>query len=388
MKVVFLSNYINHHQLPVSMVFYNKFGSDYSFIETEPIEAERLNMGWKEENNLPFLVKAYRDEENRRSALQKINEADIVICGHVLVEDWILERLKANKITFFYAERIYKRGQWRVLSPKGYKIIKKQYCQFEKYPFYILAASAYLPCDLDLFHIYRDRIYKWGYFPEFINCDCYKKPERKTINILWAGRMIDWKRPEHAIAVAEHLKKKNIDFRLRIIGNGDQYEAILSEVILKDLEKYVEFLGSQTPDKVRACMLEADIYLATSNYQEGWGAVINEAMNSRCAIIASHAMGAVPYLIKNKDNGLIYNSSSVASLLECVDYLIEDTDRIPVLGEAAYQSIKNKWNAEKAVDNLMKLYESIIFQNEADITGPCEKAPHIREKRMWKYVNI
>ena len=54
-------------------------------------------------------------------------------------------------------------------------------------------------------------------------------------------------------------------------------------------------------------MERADIYLATSDRQEGWGAVINEAMNSGCAVVADHMMGAVPYLISHEENGMIYN---------------------------------------------------------------------------------
>ena len=45
----------------------------------------------------------------------------------------------------------------------------------------------------------------------------------------------------------------------------------------------------------------------TSNQEEGWGVVVNEAMNSGCVVIGSNLAGSVPYLIENGKNGLIYN---------------------------------------------------------------------------------
>lgn len=46
MKTVFISNYINHHQIPFSDALYGQLGKDYHFIQTEPMEAERAQMGW------------------------------------------------------------------------------------------------------------------------------------------------------------------------------------------------------------------------------------------------------------------------------------------------------------------------------------------------------
>ena len=47
--------------------------------------------------------------------------------------------------------------------------------------------------------------------------------------------------------------------------------------------------------------------------QDGWGAVANEAMNSACALVAGHMIGAVPYLIRQGENGLIYEDGKSGS---------------------------------------------------------------------------
>ena len=43
-----------------------------------------------------------------------------------------------------------------------------------------------------------------------------------------------------------------------------------------------------------------------SGRKEGWGAVVNEAMSSGCAVVADAEAGSVPYLIENSKDGFIY----------------------------------------------------------------------------------
>ena len=82
-------------------------------------------------------------------------------------------------------------------------------------------------------------------------------------------------------------------------------------------------LGAMPPEEVRRHMEKADIYLFTSDFNEGWGAVLNESMNSGCAVVASHAIGSVPFLIKNGENGLIYENGNQLDLEKQVLRLLE-----------------------------------------------------------------
>ena len=61
MQLVFVSNYFNHHQQPVSDRLHTlcqKQGGSYTFIQTEPMEEERIKMGWGEIlKNTPYVKK-------------------------------------------------------------------------------------------------------------------------------------------------------------------------------------------------------------------------------------------------------------------------------------------------------------------------------------------
>ena len=55
MKVVFVSNYFNHHQRALSDALYKETNGNYTFIQTMPMENERIRLGWGE--TLPAYVK-------------------------------------------------------------------------------------------------------------------------------------------------------------------------------------------------------------------------------------------------------------------------------------------------------------------------------------------
>ena len=57
MKITMISNYINHHQIPFSNALYENLGENYHFIQTEPMEEERIQMGWGvEAEKIPYVV--------------------------------------------------------------------------------------------------------------------------------------------------------------------------------------------------------------------------------------------------------------------------------------------------------------------------------------------
>ena len=228
-------------------------------------------------------------------------------------------------------------------------------------------------------------MYKWGYFPEFEHFENSAELSDKSSHcnrILWVGRFLDWKHPDHALDVASFLKDKGYSFVLDCVGVGPLGEKMKQTIVERNLETNVNLLGSMSPKKVRALMKKANVFLFTSDRQEGWGAVLNEAMNSGCSVVASHLAGATPYLIENERNGLIYESGNVSALCEKVEYLLCSPGAQARLGRAAYRTIAEVWNASVAANRLFQLSESILKGNKnPDLfeDGPCSRAKLIRE---------
>ena len=112
MKLVFVSNYFNHHQLPFCDALYELLDGSFRFLQTQPMEEERIRMGWQAEER-PYVCRIAED------CRHLILEADVVIFGGCDDESYIRERLVAGKPIFRYNERIYKEGQWKAISPRG-----------------------------------------------------------------------------------------------------------------------------------------------------------------------------------------------------------------------------------------------------------------------------
>lgn len=393
MKVTFVSNYINHHQIPFCEAMYRRLGEEYRFVQTQPMEEERVRMGWSVmPEKLPWL-RLYYEQEAECKAL--IADSDIVLFGGVEDESYIQERLQAGKTVVRLSERIYKSGQWKAVSPRGLVQKYRDHTRYRKKNVYLLCCGGYVASDFHIVRAYPDKMFKWGYFPavkeQDIEALLQKKKENREksgkLSLLWAGRFIDWKHPEYAILAAERLKADGYAFTLTMVGGGTMEETLHRMVREKHLEDVVDFAGYKKPEEVRTYMEAADIFLFTSDYNEGWGAVLNEAMNSGCAVVADCGIGAVPFLLVPGENGLVYPDKCFEKFYKDVTILMQNADKIEELGKAAYHTVKEEWNAERAAEKLVPFLENLLKgQPEPSEEGILSRAQVIAPGKMYRYL--
>ncbi|WP_243111846.1 glycosyltransferase family 4 protein [Butyrivibrio sp. CB08] len=328
---------------------------DFHFVQTMPMEEKRVNMGWAvDEKALDFLVLYYEDRER---AEKLILDSDVVLFGWTEGEISHLEekRLSSGRLSFRVSERIYREGQWKFISPKGLINKYHEHFVYRNKPVYLLCTGAYVASDFELIKSYPGKKLKWGYFPD-VECASKVKEitEEDSIKILWAGRLINLKHPEYALELARSLKAKGINFNLDIIGDGPMKKELEDKVTALGLTDCVTLLGGKKPAEVHEAMAGADIFLFTSNYLEGWGAVVNEAMQCGCAVVASLEAGAVPFLIEDGVNGLTYKDGDLEEFKKKVADLAADKAKVTRLGRAAQETINNKWNAKNAASELIR----------------------------------
>lgn len=376
MKIVFLSNFFNHHQRFISDHLYQATSGEYLFVETGRMPVERERLGYP--NDKAAYVVQYNDRTKHRIDAEVLL-ADAVIWGEAPLS-MIRERVKKGLITFRYSERRYK-------SPIKY--LKWPIYSFHSMVYnrcFLLCAGAFCARDYVLSGMSLKRCFKWGYFPEFIsyqNIDALvNKGSVAPPSILWVGRLIGIKHPEMAVEVGKFLKDRGYDFRISIVGCGELENELRLLIKQYSLSDKIELLGSMSPQKVRAKMEQSDIFLFTSDFGEGWGAVLNEAMNSGCAVVASHAAGSVPYMITDGINGFIYRSGSRRAFFEKVEWLISHPVERAEIAKNAYLTIKNTWNSQVACLNLLRLIEDLKNgQPTSVLEGPCSMAGYY--KKNW-----
>lgn len=362
---------ITPHQIPLCDEVASLPDVFFSFIESVNIDKSTLPVGWRALASPEYVIPYEKLMSSYKEYIEMINTADAVIFGSGNL-NLINERLALNKLTFLYSERIYK--NWKQYIKFIYHKLKftKLYGSCEN--LYLLSASAFSAGDYNSLGLFRNKAFKWGYFTRVENTD-KRCVEDGVLKLLWCGRFISWKHPELAVELARRLKKDGYCFHLNMIGDGDQFDQIRSLIDKYQVSDVVTLLGGLSNDAVYTYMRTHQIFLFTSDQNEGWGAVANESMSNGCVLVASDKIGAVPYLIKDGENGMIFKSKNVESLYEKVTSLLDNPNLISELSDKGVETINNLWSPKNAAISLYALISGLMTNVLPIITeGPCSRA--------------
>lgn len=380
MKIVIVSNFVNHHTRDLALELYARLGEGFAFVQTGSSRADAYRMGYAhhlaQPENSPWIICAMRNPER---AKRSIWEADAVITANTS-DHWILPRLRAGKLTFRAHERWYRRALPWYRWPRAVLGGWLHHGRFQN--LYMLCASAYTARDANSVGCFRGKCYRWGYFPHFRAYEAHdllRWQQNPEVNILCAGRMVDCKRFEDAIASCLRLRQEGFRFTLTLAGDGPELKKL--QTLALPLGANAHFLGRLTPEQVRQQMEQSQIFLFTSDRREGWGVVLNEAMNSGCAVVASCAAGATPYLVEHGVSGLVYPSGDISALTDHLRHLLEHPEKRLAMGLRAYETIRDSWTPAIAAQRLCVLCSHLLTgEGSAFADGPCSPAPIVGDR--------
>jgi len=399
MTIAFFSNVMNHHQKYLCDEIYRRNDGHFIFVELIPMPQFLLNNGYSIFSDVPYILRAYESEENLAKARHWAVSADVMIYGGPeTIEYAILRAKQTNKLTFEVGERWFKKGYLNLLSPNLIKCVFYYRTLFDKKNFYRLCSSYFAAGDEAFLRAYKDRCYKWGYFTKVDPAKKLSEVETSLeasssdiIPLMWCSRYLRWKHPELPILVAKRLKEKGYRFRLDMFSNGKLFDKTKKLAREHGVEDVVVFRGAVPNEQILEEMSMHDIFLFTSDQNEGWGAVVNEAMSNGAVVVGSDAIGSVPFLIKDGENGLIFSSSSLYkgfhcaglsvdmkaldSLTEKVEWLINHPKERNRMSNEAIKTMREVWSTENAAKNLLALIECLRKGLDTPIEdGPCSKA--------------
>lgn len=375
MKIIFISNAITPHQIPLCDELFALQDVSLKFIESVNVDKNTLPIGWRTSCKRDYVVSYDSLLANSVQIVKEIIDADAVIFGSGNFK-LLKERLCANKLTFIYSERIYK--NWRECIKYPYHFIKFRHLYGHTKALYLLCASAFSANDYNSLGLFRNKAFKWGYFTKVENSvEIYRQDvsTKEKVRILWCARFLLLKHPELAVLLAQRLKEAGYDFELNMIGNGDKFESIVRMIDKLEVADVVHLLGNMPNKEVCKQMREHDIFLFTSDQNEGWGAVSNEAMSNGCVLVGSERIGSVPYLISNNKNGMMFKSENLDSLFDKVKFLIVNPQKRLQMSRNGIDTMMNVWSPQNAAKSLTLLINDIMNNKSSVIKdGPCSKA--------------
>ncbi len=158
--------------------------------------------------------------------------------------------------------------------------------------------------------------------------------EEKENLIVFVGRLSYSKRVDRILRVWQKVYKQNPDWRMAIIGSGDD-EARLKALCRRMQLPRVEFVGHVEPDTYYA---KAKILLMTSNY-EGTPMVIYEAMAYGAVPVVMDTFCAVHTMIDHEQNGYITRRFDINDMSQNVDMLMRTPEMLRTSGDKARATI-------------------------------------------------
>ena len=171
---------------------------------------------------------------------------------------------------------------------------------------------------------------------------------------------------EYLVTAFKKVKEKHPDLPLKllIVGGGSMISSIEKLVADLGIESDVKITGFVSYDKIPDYHRMLDIYVAVSTEDsESFGVAILEASACENPVIVSNA-GGLPEVVENNITGFIIPKSNVEVLVEKIELLL-DKELRKKLGKAGRIRVKNLFNWDENVNQMIKNYKEILSTNTA-----------------------
>jgi glycosyltransferase involved in cell wall biosynthesis len=387
MKLCYLTNIWNHHQGEVCREFAKLLGDDFKLCLYQPLDhhwsLERIGNGWDlmppdESWILGPPKMAAETPKLFAGIMSALEAADVVVASlsPLAPPDFYQRIVKPGKLTFMMGERFFRNKITlaRLLNPRFWNMIRVVRNQLNYPNVHYLTMNHYCADDLRLMRLCKDRIWTWGYLTSVPENPPRPRNNPKT-RILWCGRMLECKRVDLLIEAVGLLRDRGcFEIVVEIIGDGEEKQNLQRQVESLNLQNTISFLPFLPKNDVRRKMQEADIYVFPSNRQEGWGAALSEAMSEGCAVVANREAGATLELIRDGENGFVFNENDAQGLASILLRCCNDASMRKRMGASAWRTMQ-AWTPRVGACRFVEMAEGMLANNSSSLfqTGLCAK---------------
>ena len=152
---------------------------------------------------------------------------------------------------------------------------------------------------------------------------------------------------------------------MNIVGDGPELENVNRLIKKYKLGSKVNILGSKSHEELLEIMARSSVFMFTSDFNEGWGAVLNEAMGNNYAIVANSGIGSVPFLL-NDSNAFIFKCGKENDAYKAVKKLLDNPQLVEKFGNNAKAFIENEYNYKVAAERFINAVNE--FYRDGKIT--------------------
>jgi len=333
-----------------------------------------------EQQSTVFTISHKKKEEEKQNSLEVIYLKPFLKLGYGAVPFSLLKKLKDFDLIYFHypffgtAFIIY---LFKILHPQKKLVIHYHMdVKHKNILFKILSwpekliknslfkkSSTIVSASLDYIknsqikNIYKKYPEKFKEIPFSINTNEFiPKPESKENIILFVGGLdkahyfkgVD-------ILIQAFSKIENQEYRLKIIGEGDQKNKFMKLCQELKIEDRVKFLGKLEKNELIKNYQQAKITILPSiNSNEAFGIVLIESLSCGTPVIASNLPG-VSKVFENEKSGIVIKPGDVLDLKEKIESIINNPEKLVSMEKEARIIAENKYSQEKFEQNLKEL---------------------------------
>lgn len=176
------------------------------------------------------------------------------------------------------------------------------------------------------------------------------------LEILCVARLVKIKGLDTMLHALKILQKKEIFFRLNLVGTGDD-EAFLKQLTQElQLKNYVRFSGYVARENIPDEYDKAHIF-ALPSYKEGMSNAMLEAMGAGLPLLVTRTAGAEEFM-QNSLLGYDFEAGNAEQAAECLEKMHQNRQLLQVMAEnSRKQAIENSW--EKIAERYIELFRKI-----------------------------
>ena len=138
----------------------------------------------------------------------------------------------------------------------------------------------------------------------------------ETRLLLFAGKLVPFKRPLDLVAAAAMLRRQDARIALLVAGDGALSSSLQQEAAASGVPLHM--MGFCNQGEMPAVYAAADMLILPSDARETWGLVVNEALACGRPVVVSDACGCAPDLAADRMAGRSFPLGDVAAMAAAI----------------------------------------------------------------------
>lgn len=313
--------------IPVFRSLREDYGRDVLFVSLYDLPPRRKKLGWSIPENGEMRLEIFDDENWKVNAEKYLDDRPGI---HIINGIYHNERIRhvAHRLSqgghrfgvIMEAPANLEVGAKRVLKSLLAPIITPMRTRsVARKAEFVLSASGDRQQAFESLGFAPDRIFPFGYFPNFPLLERKDESTAPALRILCVGYLEPFKGHDCLLKALALLRARSVPVECVITGFGSAGEALKTLSIKLGLANHVQFVGVVDNERLLELFRWSNVLVAPG-LEEPWGIRINEALLSGLPVVVSDGVGAKE-LIETSSAGQVFRAGSEASLADSLDIL-------------------------------------------------------------------